>query len=136
VEDYCVDQSLVFCVVVCPFVLFLLAIVLSVLHRFTDSDYLFGIFRPFYCLSDFNLRLLIAPLVYFDHCIVCLTSIYVIRLLIAPLVSSNFWPLYCLSYFNLRFLIAPLVFSNFWPLYCLSFFDLQFLIAPLVFLNF
>jgi hypothetical protein len=30
--------------VVCPFVLFLLAIVLSVL-RYTDSDYLFGIFN-------------------------------------------------------------------------------------------
>ena len=26
--------------IVCPFVLFLLAIVLSVLHRYTDSDYL------------------------------------------------------------------------------------------------
>jgi hypothetical protein len=32
--------------VVCPFVLFLLAIVLSVL-RFTDSDYTFGIFKLF-----------------------------------------------------------------------------------------
>ena len=33
-------------VVVCPFVLFLLAIVFSVL-RFTDSDYPFGIFKLF-----------------------------------------------------------------------------------------
>ena len=33
-------------IVVCPFVLFLLAIVLSVL-RFTDSDYPFGIFKLF-----------------------------------------------------------------------------------------
>jgi hypothetical protein len=32
-------------VVVCPFVRFLLAIVLSVLHRFTDSGYPFGIFK-------------------------------------------------------------------------------------------
>jgi hypothetical protein len=31
-------------IVVCPFVLFLLAIVLSVLLRYTDSDYPFGIF--------------------------------------------------------------------------------------------
>jgi len=31
----------------CPFVLFLLAIVLSVLLRFTDSDYPFGIFKLF-----------------------------------------------------------------------------------------
>ena len=40
-----VTQSLVLCVcfVVCPFVLFLLAIVLSVLLRLMDSDYSFGI---------------------------------------------------------------------------------------------
>ena len=35
-------------IVVCPFVLFLLAIVLSVLLRYTDSDYLFGIFKLFF----------------------------------------------------------------------------------------
>jgi hypothetical protein len=34
--------------VVCPFVLFLFAIVLSVLFRFTASDYLFGIFKLFF----------------------------------------------------------------------------------------
>ena len=34
--------------VVCPFVLFLLAIVLSVLLRYTDSDYPFGIFKLFF----------------------------------------------------------------------------------------
>jgi len=33
--------------VICPFVLFLFAIVLSVLLRFTDSDYAFGIFKLF-----------------------------------------------------------------------------------------
>ena len=44
-----VIQSLVVCVMLCRslFVLFLLAIVLSVLLRFTDSDYSFGIFKPF-----------------------------------------------------------------------------------------
>ena len=31
----------------CPFVLFLIAIVLSVLLRYTDSDYSFGIFKLF-----------------------------------------------------------------------------------------
>ena len=31
----------------CPFVLFLLANVLSVLHRYMDSDYPFGIFKLF-----------------------------------------------------------------------------------------
>ena len=44
-------------IVVCPFVLFLLAIVLSVLLRFTDSDYPFGIFKfsslyPLQLLTD------------------------------------------------------------------------------------
>ena len=34
-------------IVVCPFVLFLLAIVLSVLSRFTDCDYPFGTFKLF-----------------------------------------------------------------------------------------
>jgi len=34
-------------IIVCPFVIFLLAIVLSVLFRFTDSDYLFGILKLF-----------------------------------------------------------------------------------------
>jgi len=35
-------------IVVCLFVLFLLAIVSSVLLRFTDSDYPFGIFKLFF----------------------------------------------------------------------------------------
>ena len=46
-----VTRSLVFLyillIVVCPFVLFLLAIVLSVLLRYTDSDCPFGIFKLF-----------------------------------------------------------------------------------------
>jgi hypothetical protein len=47
-------------IVVCPFVIFLLTIVLSVLLRFTDSDYPFGIFKLFlipfkYFLSLTNL---------------------------------------------------------------------------------
>ena len=48
-----VDRCLSFCTfsfghcVVCPFVLFLLVIVLSVLFRYTDSDYPFGIFKLF-----------------------------------------------------------------------------------------
>ena len=35
-------------IVFCPFVLFLLAIVLSVLLRYTDTDCPFGIFKPFF----------------------------------------------------------------------------------------
>ena len=47
--EVCVARSLVLCVMFCRllFVLFLLAIVLSVLHRYTDSDYPFGIFKLF-----------------------------------------------------------------------------------------
>ena len=42
-----VTRSFILCVMFCRslFVLFLLAIMLSVLLRFTDSDYLFGIFK-------------------------------------------------------------------------------------------
>ena len=39
-------------IVVCPFVLFLLAIVLSVL-RYTDSDYPFGIFKLFFLVYTY-----------------------------------------------------------------------------------
>ena len=43
-----VDRYLSFCTfVICPFVLFLLAIVLSVLLRYMDSDCPFGIFKLF-----------------------------------------------------------------------------------------
>ena len=41
-------------IVVCPFVLFLLAIELSVLLRFTDSDYHFGIFKLFLWAPHFR----------------------------------------------------------------------------------
>ena len=73
-----VARSLVFCGVFCRslFVLFPLAIVLSVLLRFTDSDYTFGIFWPLCCLSFFDLRILITPLVSFGYCVVCPSSTY------------------------------------------------------------
>ena len=106
------------------FVLFLLAIVLSVLLRFTDFDYLFGIFWPLYCLS-FDLLILITSLVSFGHCIVCPSSIY------------GFWlPLWYLLAIVLsvllRFTDFDYLFGIFWPLYCLSFFDLRILITSLV----
>ena len=75
-----VTRCLVFCVCFVDrclaFGLFLLAIVLSVLLPFTDSDYPFGIIWPLCCLFFFDLRLLITPLVSFGHCVVCSTSIY------------------------------------------------------------
>jgi hypothetical protein len=52
-----VTRSLVlyvcFLIVVCPFVLFLLSIVLSIFLRYTDSDCPFGIFKLFLCFSEF-----------------------------------------------------------------------------------
>jgi hypothetical protein len=90
--------DLLFCVCVLwivayPFVLFLLVIVLPVLLRYTDSDYPFGIFWPWCCLSCgfwlplwyllamvlSVLRLLITPLVSFDHGAVCPSSSDYIR---------------------------------------------------------
>jgi len=100
--------------VVCPFSIYgfwlpfwyLLAFVLSVLLRFTASDYLFGIFWPLCCLSFFNLHLLITFLVSFGHCIVCSSSNYGFWL--------PFWYLLAivLSFFDLRLLITFLVSSN------------------------
>ena len=50
-----VTRSLVLCsvlwIVVYRFVPFLLAIVLSVLLRYTDSDYSFGIFKHFFTIT-------------------------------------------------------------------------------------
>ena len=101
--------SLVLCVMFCRslFVLFLLAIVLSVLLWFTDSDYL--------------------PLVSFGHCFVCSSLIY--RFWLPPF--GIFWPLYCLFFFDIQILITP-PFGIFWSLCCLSFPDIQILITPLV----
>jgi hypothetical protein len=53
----------------------LVAIVLSVLLRFTDFDYTFGILWPLCCLF-FDLQILITPLVSCGHCVVCSSLIY------------------------------------------------------------
>jgi hypothetical protein len=57
-----VARSLVFCVVFSTllFVLFLLTIVLSVL-RLTDSDFLFGIFKPFLHSCCLYLTICVSP---------------------------------------------------------------------------
>jgi hypothetical protein len=55
---------------------YLLVIVLSVLLRFTASDYHLGIFWSLCCLSFFGLQLLITTLVSFGHCVVCPSSVY------------------------------------------------------------
>ena len=92
----------------CPFVLFLLAIVLSVLLRYTDSDYPFGIFKLFLSFCTFS----------FGHCVVCSSSIYGFWLplwylqTLLVLLYFFFWPLCCLFFFDIRILITPLVSSN------------------------
>ena len=51
------------------------AFLLSLCRRMKASDYHFGIFKPFYCLSVVDWRLLITTLVYSSLSIVCLSSI-------------------------------------------------------------
>ena len=104
---------------------YLLAIVLSDLLRFTDSDYSFGIFWPLCCVTFFDLQIMITPLVSFGHCVVFPSSNY------------RFWlPLWYLLAIVLsdllRFTDSDYTFGIFWPLCCLTFFDLQILITPLV----
>ena len=104
---------------------YLVAIVMSVLPRFTTSDYSFGILWPFYCLSFLGLRLLITPLVSCGHSIVCPSSIYDFWL--------PFWYLVAIVLSVLpRFTTSDYPFCILWPLYCLSLLDLRLLITPLV----
>jgi hypothetical protein len=140
---FCFDHCIV-CTLTCGFWLhlwYLLTIVLSVLWL-TASDYTFGIFWPLYCLY-FDLRLLITPLVSFDHCIVCtLTYSFWLHLCIVCTLMASvytfgiFWPLYCLYFdgFCLHFwylltivlsvlwlTASDYTFGIVWPLYCLYF---------------
>jgi hypothetical protein len=101
--------------VVCPSLIYrlwlplwyLLTIVLCVLLRFTDYDYPFGIFWPLCCLSFFDLQIMITPLVSFDHCGVCPSSIYRLWLplwyLLTIVVSVHL---------RFTYMITPLVSSN------------------------
>jgi hypothetical protein len=96
-----VAQSLVFCVVFCRY------------------NVIFCPFSFLYCLS---FRLLITPLIYVGHYIVCplnygfwLPLWYLLTIVLSVLwiTASGFpfdicWPLYCLS-FELRLLVTPLI---------------------------
>jgi hypothetical protein len=97
-----------------------LVIVLSVL-RFTASGYSCGILWPLYCLS-FDLPLLVTPVVFFGHCIVC-PSIYHFWLLL--------WYSVAIVLSVLRFTASGYSCGIFWSLYCLSF-DLPLLVTPVV----
>ena len=133
---------------------YLVAIVFSVLPRFTTSDYPFGIFWPLCCLYFLDIRLLITPLVTCRHCIGCPSSIYDFWLPLWYLVTivlsvlprfciichssiCDFWlPSWYLVAIVLsvrpRFTTSDYPFCNLWPLYCLSLLDLRLLINPLV----
>ena len=104
---------------------YLLAIVLSVLLWYTDSDYTLGIFWPLCCLFFYDIQILITPLVSFGHCVVCSSMIYRFWLhpwyLLAIVLSVLLW--YTDSDYSL---------GIFWPLCCLFFYDIQILITPLV----
>jgi hypothetical protein len=104
---------------------YLVAIVSSVLLRYTDSDYPFGILWPLCRLLIFDIQILITPLVSCGHCVVCSSSIY------------RFWlPLWYLvaivSSALLRYTDCDYPFGIFWPMCRLLFFDIQILIIPMV----
>ena len=83
---------------------YILAIVLSVLLWYTDSDYPLGIFWPLCCLFFYDIKTLITPLVSFRHCVFCSSMIYRFWL---PL--GIFWPLCCLFLYDIQILITPFV---------------------------
>jgi hypothetical protein len=104
---------------------YLVAIALSLLLWLTASDYPCGILWPLHCLSFFDLRLLITPVVSCGHCIV------------SPSLTYGFWlPLWYLVAIALSLLLWPTA-SDYpcgilWPLHCFSFFHLRLLITPVV----
>ena len=107
-----------------PF-LYLLVIVLSVLLRYTDSNYPFGIFWPLCCQFFFDILILITPLVSCGHCVVSSSLIY------------RFWlPLWYLLAIvlsvHIRYRDSNYPFGIFWPLCCQFVFDIHILITPLV----
>ena len=101
---------------------------LSVLLRYTDSDYHFGIFWPLCCQFLFDIGILITPLVSVVHCVVSSSSIYGFRL--------HLWYLFAIvSSALLWYTDSDYHFGIFWPLCRLLFFDIQILITPLVFFD-
>jgi hypothetical protein len=82
--------------IVCPFVLFILVIVLSVLLSY--------LFWSLYCLS-------FCP-IYFGHCIVCPFVLFHLVIVLSVLLSYLFWSLCCLSFCPISFghcIVCPFV---------------------------
>ena len=95
---------------------------LSVLLRYTDSDYHFGIcWQITLCyLFFFAIRILITTLVSVGHCVICSSSLYRRRILITTL--GIFWAI-VLSVL-LRYTDSDYHFGICWPL-CYLFFAIQ-----------
>ena len=122
-----------------------LAIVLCVLLWHTDSDYTLGIIWPLCCLFFYDIQILITPMVYFSHCVVCSSMIYRFWLppwyLLAIVLSVLLWYTdsdYPLVSFGHCVVCSSMIYrfwlplGIFWPLCCLFFYDIQILITPLV----
>ena len=107
---------------------YLVAIVLSVLLRYTDSDYPFGILWPLCCLFFSDIQILITPLVSCGHCVVCSSPIYRFWLPLWYLVAIVLSVL-------LRYTDSDYPFGILWPLCCLFFSDIQILITSLWYLQ-
>jgi hypothetical protein len=95
-------------IVVCTFVLFLLAIVLSVPLRYTDSDCIFGIFWPLCCLFFFGIRILITSLWYLQTLLEHVTVSFTLCWLscVCPLVYL-LWKLWIIWFSSLSILSGP-----------------------------
>ena len=104
---------------------YLLFIVLFVILLLTASRCLFSIFQSLYCMLFFCLRLLVASLVSFSHCIVCYSLVYGFSL---PLQYLLFIVLFVI----LQFTASRCLFCIFYSLYCMLFFSLRLLVASLV----
>ena len=122
---------------------YILAIVLSVLLWYTDSDNPLGIIWPLCCVFFYDIPILIIPLVSFDHCVVfCSSMIY--RFWLHPwyllaIFSSMIYRFWLHSCYLLAIVLSVLLWvmdsdytlGIFWPL-CLFFYDLGIVITPLV----
>ena len=86
---------------------------------------LYFFFWPLCCLFFFDIRILITPLIYCGHCVVCSSLIYIFWLplwyLVAIVLSVLLWYTY-----------SDYPFDILWPLCFLFFFDMHILITPLI----
>jgi hypothetical protein len=123
------------------------AIVLSILLRYTDSDYPFGIFWSLCCQFFFDIQILITPLVSCGHSMAKRyqrgnQNLYIEEELTTPWlkdikgiirisISKKNWQ-HDGQKIPKGYRDSDYPFGIFWPLCCQLFFDIQILITPLV----